>query len=112
MSFIQRFSREMRTSAKWAVILFLPLIVVLFLLIGLSGGIEGDGKVLLLLSLAPTMLARKYMVDAQPVWAWAAVVSIEWLYFFAFVFLFPASPVESGVQASRGLARGQRFPTP
>jgi len=86
MKLIDTVKCEARSSAKWAAIIFVPVLLLVAIVSGMLGGIEGDGKLLLLIALAPMMLVGERLAVANPFLAWPAALLIEFVYFFIMVF--------------------------
>jgi hypothetical protein len=88
MNRLQYLSRTATESLKWASILFVPSAILLFVLIGVAGSIEGGGKLLFLIALGPILLIEPAFSGSDGVATWVVVVVAECVYFFLVVFFF------------------------
>jgi hypothetical protein len=88
MNKMQYLSRTTTESIKWAGILIVPSAVLLFVLIGVAGSIEGGGKLLFLIAVGPLLLIEPAFSGSDGAATWVAVVVAECVYFFVAVLLF------------------------
>jgi hypothetical protein len=85
---MQYLFRTATESVKWTGILIFPSVVLLFVLIGVAGSIEGGGKLLFLIALGPILLIEPAFSGSDGAATWAIIVVAECLYFFLAVFFF------------------------
>lgn len=88
MKRMQYLSCTATESVKWAGILIVPSAVLLFVLIGVAGSIEGGGKLLFLIALGPILLIEPAFSGSDGAATWTVVVVAECVYFFLAVFFF------------------------
>jgi len=81
---VNRLKDEARWSAKWTAISILPAVVVLFLSAGMLGGIEGNGKLILIFSFAPVIFAKK-LLATWGLLTWPIIVIFELTYYFGII---------------------------
>lgn len=81
-------TRTLFESAKWSAVLVVPVALCVFALFGLAGGIEGGGKLVFLVALAPILLIERITAGTDGATIWAVVAIAESAYFFLLVFLF------------------------
>jgi len=86
--------RELQLSAKWTAILFVPALLAAFILSALAGGIEGDGKALLLIAGAPVFWFALHFPKAYDFSPITWLIFLEALYFYVLVLLFRLSHLQ------------------
>ena len=79
-----------RESAKWAVASFVPAMLLGLLLAGIAGGLHGGGKLIFLIFVAPMFLLGNQIEHIPVVAMWAAIIGVQFLYWFIIVFVFRA----------------------
>jgi hypothetical protein len=81
-------------TAKWTVILCVPALLAAFTLSGLAGGIEGDGKAVLLVAGAPVFWFELHFPNAYHVFPIIWLIFLEGVYFYLLVLLFRTSHLQ------------------
>jgi len=78
---------EIGRSLKWAGALAIPAALLFFLLLTVLGGIEGGGKLLFMIGLAPTIVLEPFIGERDGPLIWIAWAVLEFLYLSAIVLL-------------------------
>jgi hypothetical protein len=88
MNWAQYLALTLRETAKWAGILIIPTVCLILLVVSMSGGIEGDGKLIFLIAMAPMLWLEPLTKRSDGASAWVILLIAESLYFLAIVFFF------------------------